>query len=292
MFEYMRETLEKVFTYKGEVDDNLEELLITVACNDIANKYYILRPNEDGIRDATIINNIENSQVSFNIPSTELNVELVFNAGLYGIIKNGKSVENVINTIQSNAIVILNNEAVDEFYDYMEIKENLSGDRYSDTYLTQISTRNLLNSRATDSYLENLTDEDDFKIKEVSCFFNIIVGFEHSTDIDFPDITIHDNDPIDEQDFIKDAKGKLMKAVRFKFGDEVAKDMNINCVFLLNEDDAMKYFKQVEDFKMSYNGYRLKIVRTFELPVSKACWNIRLRLAARDFLNYLIEEVL
>ena len=290
MLEYLKESIEIAFKYKGMFDKEFEDTIIGCICSDITKEYILLIPNEKNYRDAELISNIDRSCISIECKKAEHQVSSLFN-----LIDNFNTAEDVYNYIRENFIIVRQKkEVLDEFSTNAKILDQLSG--VEKRHLTRRfqmfdSKDSFYFYNDINCYWHLTTIDDEFVIDKVtynSVFVSLTIRSEQ--DIEFPDRSIHENEPLNQLDFYNDCKKKFHLSRR----RNVLTQNSLSCMYkqtsiYLTAHDAMKYFKSklIPDFADKSHIIMTGVTGANE---NKILFNVRISFQPRVLINNLITK--
>lgn len=287
MLEDMKQILDIIMQYKGELEVPFEDTLILAACKGITNKYILLIPNERNHNYVSIISNIENSRIINECDVKSDSFEL------FHVIKNYNTTEEVIDYIRKNSIIVANDvDVLKEFYQLMRIQDELIGE-YGKRHLTRriFDFNNWRNAakimRSVHSYWETETYEDKFQITNLTFASLVVVSMIHVDDIYLPNRGVHDRGPLDKDDFYNDMFEQLMDNAK---DNKLLKDKKISvdkCRVMLKADDVVEYFG-LESLSSFYHGEKMEFNCTEKIRNNKVLWHFTVRFEPKEFINRLI----
>jgi len=290
MLDYMKESIELALKYRDDIDEEFADTIILAMCRDVLNHYILLIPNERNHSDAKILSQIDGAEV-FNKAGN-----LGFSFGLFELLKELNSVEEVMEHIEDRAIIIKKNEKViDEFFQIMRVGDELTGTT-SKRYLTRrhldFRTDNMKHDvrKRINEYWEESSPMS--KINVVGDYLDILI--EKTIPVHYPERTFHERGPLDEKDFYEDAEEALIEELK-KPNMSVIKGLKfsvLSCVFKLYEDNVSEYFGLIgRSYKEQFADMNNVIL--YGVPNSdtnNAEWLIKIRFDPRDFANRLIKR--
>lgn len=290
MLDYMRESLDIAFKYKGEIDEEFEDTIMLAMCQDILNKYILLIPNEKNIRDSKIIANIDKSKVL-----SEYQADQTF--GLFNAMKNLNDVEQVLMFIKDNSIIVQQEDnIIEEFTEIVKVSDLLADNVIS---IRHLSRRNLTHTGIVSmDYINNYWEGTslgenisinrlDFSGKKVSSIVDV------KADIQFPERDMHSRGFLNIEDFYfehKIAMFQHLRNERFFYKTLSIPRMN---VYVTNESFS-EYFKNQEHGRL----FAIDNAHTKKVKIEKGSnsdyivWRIRKYVQPREFVEQMVKDFL